>query len=174
MNVGYSKAEVKELGLAELKEILREQAIKLSDEDGKPLSRTEARETVLHLITKGKLGLLRAVRGRQHQGGPKLPFRATSRDVAAYWLEEFLPWWEDEEGRSETELKRKTVVWDNASTHSPVGTSNDEQISIFHRLFREWGFKGVIFLPPRSPQFNPIELAFAFVKHYVAKDQVAS
>ena len=58
-------------------------------------------------------------------------------------------------------------MWDNASTHSAVQVNNARQISIFHRLFREWGLRGCFFLPPRSPPFQPVEAAFAFVKHWV-------
>jgi hypothetical protein len=43
------------------------------------------------------------------------------------------------------------------------------RVSVFARLFRDWGFRGVVFLPARSPSLNPAELCFAFLKHWVRK-----
>ena len=58
---------------------------------------------------------------------------------------------------------------DNASTHSAVAVDDPSRRSLFHRLFRaEWGFAGCVFLPPRSPAFNPAELAFAYMKQFGA------
>ena len=87
--------------------------------------------------------------------GPKQPFRATVRDVARYWEQKFVPWFEEQKLN---DLNQRTLVWDNASTHSAVQAHDPTRVSMFHRLFREWGFCGVIFLPPRSPAFNPAEL----------------
>ena len=78
-----------------------------------------------------------------------------------------MPWWR-EQGWDE-DLGERTVVWDNASTHSAVDVQDPTRVSVFHRLFRDWGFDGVVFLPPRSPSFNPAELCFAFLKHWVRK-----
>jgi hypothetical protein len=70
-------------------------------------------------------------------------------------------------------LQAKTVLWDNANWHSPVAVGSTDRISLFHRLLREYGLRGCIFLPPRSPNFQPAELAFAFIKHSVRKDAPA-
>ena len=56
-------------------------------------------------------------------------------------------------------LKTKQVVWDNASSHSPVRTGTTQKVSFFHRYFQEdLKMSGVIFLPPRRTQKNPAEL----------------
>jgi transposase len=94
-----------------------------------------------------------------------VPFRGTARTVTQYWLESFLPWAEERK----LDVTHQTVVWDNAPSHSAVGTTQTERISAFHRWFREWGFRGVVFTPPRSPSFNPVELCFAYIKRWIRK-----
>jgi len=55
------------------------------------------------------------------------------------------------------EAERSIVVMDNCSIHHTEAVTD---------LFREAGIV-VIFLPPYSPDFNPIELVFAHVKSYL-------
>jgi transposase len=129
------------------------------------LARAALVQRVRQLATQGKLGLPRA--GRADLGGAKQPFRANTRDVVRYWADEFVPWFRVQDGLGP--LKDRTVIFDNASTHSPVKTQNATAVSMFHRLMAEWGLKGVVFLPPRSPSLNPVELCNAFLKHYVRK-----
>jgi len=63
-------------------------------------------------------------------------------------------------------LASKTLIWDNASTHGAIRVENLKAKSIFHRLAKErWGMRGIIYLPPRSPQFQPVETLFAFLKN---------
>ena len=166
IDVGLTAAGVRRATLVQLRTLMRQHHIKLSDEQGRGLSRQQLIDTVLHLRRQGHVGLLRATRGRQDQGGALQAFRATTRDVVQYWTEELVPW---TEAQHEHKLADKTVVWDNAPTHSAVRTTQNRRISVFHRWFREWGFRGAIFTPPRSPSFNPVELCFAYLKRWVRK-----
>ena len=166
VDVGLTAAQVRRATTAQLRSLLRTQQIKLSNQQGRCLSRQQLVDTVLHLRRQGCVGLLRATRGRQDRGGALQAFRATTRDVVRYWTEELVPWAEEQQ---ESKLGDKTIVWDNAPTHSPVRTTQAQRISVFHRWSREWGFRGVIFTPPRSPSFNPVELCFAYLKRWVRK-----
>lgn len=166
VDVGLTAAQIRRATTAQLRSLLRTQQIKLSNQQGRCLSRQQLVDTVLHLRRQGCVGLLRATRGRQDRGGALQAFRATTRDVVRYWTEELVPWAEEQH---EHKLGDKTVVWDNAPTHSPVRTTQAQRISVFHRWSREWGVRGVIFTPPRSPSFNPVELCFAYLKRWVRK-----
>jgi transposase len=66
-------------------------------------------------------------------------------------------------------LSNKYLIWDCASTHGAVRISSFRKKSFWHSYALKAGMKGVIFLPPRTPTLNPIELAFGFVKHHVRK-----
>ena len=58
--------------------------------------------------------------------------RGKARDVVAYWLESFVPWAQEHN----VELSTRTVVWDNAPSHSAVHTTQTKRISVFHRAHR--------------------------------------
>ncbi len=62
-------------------------------------------------------------------------------------------------------LSSKYLVWDGASSHGAVRVPSSKRKSFWHSLSTKLGMAGVIFLPPRSPQFNPIELVFGHIKH---------
>ena len=161
INVGRTIAELRNgATIAELRTVLRNHRVKHTD----LATRAQLAERVLCLTRGGHMGLPRA--GRVDAGGPMQPFRATARDVARYWESAFVPWFDE---HKLGDLGQRTVVWDNASTHSAVQVHDATRVSLFVRLFREWGFRGVVFLPPRSPSFNPAELCFAFLKHWVRK-----
>ncbi len=130
VDVGLTVSGVRRATPVQLRHILRVHQIKLSDEQGRMLSRQQLVDTVLHLRRQGRVGLLRATRGRQDQGGALQAFRATTRDVLRYWTEELVPWAEEQQ---EHKLGDKTVVWDNAPTHSAVRTTQNHIISVFHR-----------------------------------------
>jgi len=66
-------------------------------------------------------------------------------------------------------LSTKYLVWDCASTHGAVRITSARKKSFWHGYANKVGLKGVIFLPPRTPTLNPIELAFGFIKHQVRK-----
>ena len=168
IDVGLTAAQIQREATADqLRGILQQQHVKVSDAQGRRLSKADLQATVLQLKRTGRLGLLRATkRGRQDQGGAKRAFRATTRDIVQYWVESFMPWAEE---HKVNDLPRRTVVWDNASTHSSVRTTQTQRISVFHRWFREWGLRGAVFTPPRSPAFNPAELVFAYIKRWVRK-----
>ena len=55
--------------------------------------------------------------------------------------------------------KKSVLVFDNATIHHNSGLL--EYLNAF-------GVR-VEFLPPYSPDLNPIELAFSFIKHYLKK-----
>ena len=159
-DVGLTTSQVHSASRAQLRALLRAHGVKSTDLNTQP--QLAARS--VQLVSHGPLGLPRA--GRADVGGPKLPFRATARDVVRYWQDEFVPWF-GEQGFGD--LAERTVVWDNASTHSAVQVHDATRVSVFHRLFREWGFRGVVFLPPRSPDLNPAELCFAYLKYWVRR-----
>jgi transposase len=157
VDVGMPAAEIRRAPAATLKNVLRAYRVKLSDADGQPLSLSALRQTVLQLKRSGRLGLLRASRGGRFQGGPKKPHRASADDVADYL--ELLA--------EEPDAADRTVVWDNASSHGAQGTKEAGKVSVFDRLARQLGLGGVVYLPPRSPDLNPIEVLFAYVKRIV-------
>jgi hypothetical protein len=66
-------------------------------------------------------------------------------------------------------LSNKYLVWDCASTHGAVKIGSARKKSFWHRYAEKVGMKGVIFLPPRTPTLNPIELVFGFLKHQIRK-----
>jgi len=167
VDVGLTVSQIRRTATAQqLRTVLQNHCVKLCNAQGQRMSKTELRTTVLQLKQTGLMGLLRARRGRGDQGGAVQAFRATSRDIVQYWLECFLPWAAE---HKVADLPEKTVVWDNAATHSAVRTTQTTRVSVFHRWFQEWGLKGVIFIPPRSPSFNPVELCFAYVKRWIRK-----
>ena len=157
VDVGLSAAEIRRASEKALKDVLREFGVKLSDEGGQPLSRVQLRDTVAQLKRTGRLGLLRSSRGGRFQGGPKMPHRATADDVHDY-LKELA---------QQHGVAGKTLVWDNASSHGAQGTKEAQKVSVFDRLAREYGLAGVVYLPPRSPDLNPIEVLFAYLKRIV-------
>jgi hypothetical protein len=63
----------------------------------------------------------------------------------------------------------KYLVWDCASTHGAVRIASARKKSFWHQYAEKVGMRGVIFLPPRTPTLNPIELVFGFIKHQVRK-----
>ena len=152
----WTKTALRKATNATLRELLKKHGVRSSG-----IRKQELVARALRLKTTGRLGLPRA--GRAYQGGPVQPFRGTTQEVVKYFLEDFLP------SVPEVELKGRRLVWDNASTHSPVGTGQTEVVSVFHRWFREWGLAGCAFLPPRSPSKNPVELCFAYLKRHVRK-----
>ena len=165
IDVGLSEHTIQHTATAtQLREILSQHHVKRSDTQGKALTKQELIHTVLQLKRTGLIGLLRATRGRCDQGGAPVAFRASTRDVVQYWLE-FQDWAQEQK----LHLGERTVVWDNAPSHSPVRTMQTQRISVFHRWFREWGFHGAIYTPPRSPSLNPVELANAYIKRWVRK-----
>jgi transposase len=161
VDVGLSASEIRRHAPADdLRRVLRAHGVKLSDEQGRPLSLSDLRATVLQLKRAGRLGLLRSTRGARFLGGPRKPHRGTADDAADY-LEALAQEVPGAAGR--------TVVWDNASSHGAQGTREAGKVSVFDRLARELGLGGVAYLPPRSPDLNPIETAFAYVKRLVRR-----
>ena len=176
-DVGHKTEELPDLSAHELARILRAHGISRAEENQvrhkKRATKAVLLRRVRELQEKGKLGMPRS--GRRDIGGPKLPFRATAADVLQFW-QEFTQQWKVSKNSNQPRTKQsrdslalRTVVWDNASTHSAVQVGNTHTISVFHRRLRELGLAGAVFLPPRSPQFNPAELAFAYTKHWVRK-----
>ena len=131
-----------------------------------------------HLINRGPVGLPRRGFSARNAGGRRRPFRGTARDVAWYFeqlcLPEYRLQYEKQNPVDKRQLtkhfKNVRIVWDNAPTHSAVLIDTVDTISMFHSYARDtWKIGGVIFTPPRSPAFNPVESAFAYVKQYVRK-----
>jgi len=64
-------------------------------------------------------------------------------------------------------LSHMSILWDSAPSHL---ASNHIRVSAFHKYSQDkLGLKGVIFTPPYSAWFNPVELFFSYVKRYVRK-----
>ena len=68
-----------------------------------------------------------------------------------------------------SKLTKKTLIWDGASTHGATKITSARRKSFWHDHAKKVGLAGVIFLPPRTPTLNPIELMFGFLKHHVRK-----
>jgi len=67
-------------------------------------------------------------------------------------------------------LAKKLLIWDGASSHGPIKLTSARRKSFWHEYANQVGLGGVIFLPPRSPTLNPIELLFGFLKHQIRKN----
>jgi len=67
-------------------------------------------------------------------------------------------------------LNQKTLIWDGASTHGAIRVTSARKKSFWHSYASKIGLAGVIFLPPRTPTLNPIELMFGFIKHHIRKN----
>jgi len=153
-----------------LKNILKKHGVRHND-----AKVSELRDRVYHLQTKGLVGLPRATfAGRENLGGPKKPFRSTIYDVVEFF-DAFVDWWVKKKKFSKRQLALKTLILDNASTHAAIRVDDIKHKSIFHRLAKErWGFRNIVYQPPRSPQFQPVETFFAYLKsklrHYAPPD----
>ena len=66
-------------------------------------------------------------------------------------------------------LAQKVLVWDNASTHGAIKVTSGKKQSFWHNHATKLGLRGVVFLPPRTPSLNPIELLFGYLKRYLRK-----
>ena len=158
VDVGLSAQQIRRgATVAQLQAALRRYGVRSTG-----LRRAELAARVRRLRDHGPLGLPRA--GRQDVGGMLTPFRAATRDVVHYLADELSSYLE-----SQGEAGDRTLIWDNAPTHSPVKTTDTNRLSLFHRLAPQWNLANVAFLPPRSPSLNPVELCFAFLKHWVRK-----
>lgn len=67
-------------------------------------------------------------------------------------------------------LAQKLLIWDGASTHGAIKITSARKKSFWHDHATTIGLAGVIFLPPRTPTLNPIELMFGFIKHHIRKN----
>jgi transposase len=98
-------------------------------------------------LKQAKLGLLK----QQRTSSIYTPFQTEIRGGAGF----------------KKKLSTKYLVWDGASSHGAVRVPSSKRMSFWHSLSKKLGMAGVIFLPPRSPQLNPIELVFGHIKHYI-------
>ena len=69
-----------------------------------------------------------------------------------------------------SKLAKKYLVWDGASTHGAIKVTSARKKSFWHSHASKIGMAGVIYLPPRTPTLNPIELLFGFIKHHIRKN----
>ena len=172
IKTGYTRDQIRSLPATTLKSILKEHGVQNSN-----AKVSQVRDRVLHLQTKGLVGLPRIRRrGCQDKGGPKKPFWSTIYDVVEFF-DGFVTWWWQKKKFSKSSLTSKTVILDNASTHAAVRVEDIKHKSIFHCLAKErWGFKNIIYQPPLSPQLQPVETFFAYLKlklcHYVPSDRL--
>jgi transposase len=171
IQTGYTINQIRSSLLGQkLKSILKEYGVRNSN-----AKIAELRDRVEHLQTKGLVGLPRVQRrGGKEKGGPKKPFRSTIYDVVEFF-DGFTNWWIEKKKLSKQALATKMLILDNASTHAAIRVEDTKHKSVFHRLARErWGLKNIIYQPPRSPQFQPAEVFFAFLKsklrHYAPPD----
>jgi transposase len=166
IQTGYSTNQIRSLPPQKLKEILKKYGVRNSN-----AKVAELRDHVTHLQAKGLVGLPRAQRGRD-KGGPKKPFRSTIYDVVEFF-DDFADLYKKK--FSKANLSSKTVILDNASTHSAIRVEDTKHKSIFHRLAKSrWGLKNIIYQPPLSPQLQPVETFNAYLKsrlrHYAPLD----
>ena len=69
-----------------------------------------------------------------------------------------------------TKLAKKYLIWDGASTHGAIRVTSARKKSFWHSHATKVGMAGVVYLPPRTPTLNPIELLFGFIKHHIRKN----
>jgi transposase len=64
-------------------------------------------------------------------------------------------------------INELSLLMDSAPSHLP---SNHLTVSAFHKYVKDMlGMKGIIWTPPYSPFFNPVELFFSYTKRYIRK-----
>ena len=158
--LSFTTTQLKAMTLAELKELAREEKLCCPSSDRKQ----ELQEKLVRARQQGnKIGLpWLGGPGKGFEGGPRKPFRASAFDVAQYLKEHLAT-------NYRNQIQGRTLLWDNASTHAPPTLNKN---SFFHAFVQQpdLGLQGVIFLPPRSPKFNPVEYVFSFVKQKVRHD----
>jgi len=134
--------------VARMKEILRENEIAPVGD------RAEVHDKLVRFIeqeNRNGLPMLKG-RGRPNVGGPILPVMNTVERTSAY-IHEMI---------EALHAQDKKLILDNAKVHSaPTTTQNSK----FHTNMP----LQVYFLPPYSPEMNPIELMFNKVKHFIRK-----
>lgn len=102
---------------------------------------------------RSKGGVTQSVRG------DRAMFQSYLRKVKAYYDANFPP----------TVRERLRMAWDAASSHGHVEVTANK-MSFMHAWARqELGVRGAIFLPVRSPDYNPVELLFSYVKSSIRR-----
>jgi transposase len=146
---------------------LHEQIKDKEETKNRYISYETAVERVLHLQQFGRVGLPKS--GRKELGGPKIQPINTALDVARYFREQFEP----QLSRDEKKLiKNHCLVLDNASSHGAPQTNQPNTKSFLENEFKDQLHiirGGLIFTPPRSPDKNPVELVFSWIKTYIRK-----
>lgn len=151
-----------------LKDILKAFCVKTSDTKPVLWNRLE------QLARTGPRGLPKSGGGLRDTGGRKVAFKGSTFDVAYYFEKDCIPAYKKQLAKygvsAKAYAKKSHLVWDNAPTHSAVDVLTTDTVSVFHRLTtKDWRLGGVFYTPPRSPAFNPVESAFAYIKHRVRK-----
>jgi hypothetical protein len=139
--------------------------------DGKdgPLSKSALAAIALRACEVGLAGLARAGGTTTLGGGRKRRMRGTTASFHTY-LQAMSSDAQDPANPATflPDLAERLFVLDNASQHGALRTTDKR--SFLHRLAEErYGMKGVVWTPPLSPIYNPVERANAWVKGFVRK-----
>ena len=155
--------------------------------------------TLLRVWKRGtRLDELRLLgKGRPDTGGQCIPPTGTARMFSEYLYECLLPFMKGkgalndagveckltaDEGiegcpdygklEFQPRLKDLSILMDSAPSHLP---SNHVRVTAFHKYAQDkLGMKGVIFTPPYSAWYNPVELFFSYVKRFIRKQSPAT
>jgi transposase len=185
-----SEQHIKSLNCEGLKGKLKQLGIRSTH-----TSQQSMREALIRVWkTKSRLGMKRARnRGRPSAGGACEAPVGDARMVSEYLFSCLVPYLKTGElkngdgfdckgatadegieqcpsgGKKEAnvDLKQLKICWDNAPSHLP---STHISITPFEKYAKEkLALAGVVQIPPLSPQFQPIELFFSYVKRYCRK-----
>jgi transposase len=190
IKTSLSPVVVKALSVAGLRSKLAELGIRSPEND-----RDSMQKVLLRVARRGsRAGELRVRRkGRPDSGGVLIPPTGDARMASEYLHECLVPFMRGmglknddsavckltadegiqacpDGGRIEFRpgaLSAYSILWDSAPSHLP---STHTHVSAFHKYAQEkLGLKGVVFTPPYSAWFNPVELFFSYTKRYIRK-----
>ena len=65
------------------------------------------------------------------------------------------------------------MAWDSAPSHGQVEVTSDKKSWIHDVMRARFGVRGCVFLPVRQPEFNPVELLFAYIKGSIRRRSVS-
>lgn len=106
--------------------------------------------------------------GKQRKGG-KIDSERGDRSLFVQYLIHVTNYYRDVFG--ETVRSRLKMAWDSAPQHGKVDIDSNH-VSYIHNWVKEHlGIEEAIFLPVKAPDFNPVEMLFAYLKSQIRLQQ---
>jgi hypothetical protein len=139
-------------------------------EDGKggPLTKSALAAVALRACEVGLAGLARAGGMTSIGSGRKRRMRGTTASFHAYLQAMSSDAQDPANPAFLPDLGERMFLLDNAAQHGALRTT--DRRSFVHRLAQErYGMKGVVWTPPLTPIYNPVERANAWVKGFIRK-----